>query len=200
MIANKNDPRVIRSKQLIKDALIKLMMDRDFESITVKDITELATINRATFYAHYVDKYMLLEVLFLEFFDQTLARNKIDGSSFSIETLEKLIMAVCDYFMIIKNACRKISSSVMSLMEEKIISRLAAFIERIAKPCVAEPEHFSEELELSIIIVSWSIYGVALQWNNHKSSSKEELAVKSAKLIQNGANGLLLLSSAKGVS
>ncbi|WP_197091400.1 TetR family transcriptional regulator [Paenibacillus algorifonticola] len=51
-----------------------MAVERDFESITVKDITEIATMNRATFYAHYEDKYMLLEVLFLEFFDQTLVR------------------------------------------------------------------------------------------------------------------------------
>ncbi|WP_046233996.1 TetR family transcriptional regulator [Paenibacillus algorifonticola] len=54
--------------------LSSMAVERDFESITVKDITEIATMNRATFYAHYEDKYMLLEVLFLEFFDQTLVR------------------------------------------------------------------------------------------------------------------------------
>lgn len=117
MIINESDPRVKRSRQLIKDAFIKLLMDRDFDSITVKDITELVTINRATFYAHFVDKYMLLEVLFLELFDQTLAERKIDDRSFRTETLENLIMAMCDFFKLIKKECKKITSSVMALME-----------------------------------------------------------------------------------
>jgi AcrR family transcriptional regulator len=169
-----------------------------FDSITVKDITELATINRATFYAHFVDKYMLLEVLFLEVFDQTLAERKIDDRSFRTETLENIILAMCDFFKLIKKECKKISSSVMSLMEEKIINRIATLIKQIVQQSDDSKDHFSEEMELSIAMVSWSIYGIAFKWSTTGSFSQKELAAKSASLIQNGTNELLFTRSVMG--
>ena len=54
------DPRVIRTRQLLRDALITLIRERDFQSLTVKDITDRATLNKATFYLHYKDKEDLL--------------------------------------------------------------------------------------------------------------------------------------------
>lgn len=55
------DLRVKRTLQLIQDAMIELMGERGFERTTVRDITERAMINRATFYLHYEDKYDLLQ-------------------------------------------------------------------------------------------------------------------------------------------
>lgn len=55
------DPRLTRTRQLIIDSFIKLSNKKDFNSITVKDITQEAQINRATFYNHFLDKYDLLE-------------------------------------------------------------------------------------------------------------------------------------------
>ncbi|MFP4975838.1 TetR/AcrR family transcriptional regulator [Paenibacillus sp. CN-4] len=49
------DPRIVRTRQLIKDALIELLQEMDIEKITVNRIAERATINRVTFYLHYRD-------------------------------------------------------------------------------------------------------------------------------------------------
>jgi AcrR family transcriptional regulator len=56
-----NDLRVIRTKESIRDALIKLIDEKGFEAITVKDLTTKAKINRGTFYAHYQDKFDLMK-------------------------------------------------------------------------------------------------------------------------------------------
>ncbi|MGE7110087.1 TetR/AcrR family transcriptional regulator [Lysinibacillus sp. NPDC047702] len=56
----KMDPRVIRTRQLLRDALVELIDERGYDKITVQDITERATLNRATFYLHYRDKLDLL--------------------------------------------------------------------------------------------------------------------------------------------
>ncbi|MFC5604105.1 TetR/AcrR family transcriptional regulator [Sporosarcina koreensis] len=57
---NYKDLRVIRTKGLIRDALVQLIEEKGFEAITVKDITTTANINRGTFYAHYQDKFDLM--------------------------------------------------------------------------------------------------------------------------------------------
>jgi len=55
------DRRSGKTKKLLEDALIKLMIEKGFDKISVKDLTEEADINRGTFYLHYKDKYDLLE-------------------------------------------------------------------------------------------------------------------------------------------
>ncbi|MFD3445361.1 TetR/AcrR family transcriptional regulator [Microbacteriaceae bacterium 4G12] len=60
-IKNSNDPRVRRTRQVIRDALISLIHEKGFDNITVQNIAEKATVNRATFYSHYHDKYDLLD-------------------------------------------------------------------------------------------------------------------------------------------
>lgn len=58
------DPRVVRTRRLLHSALIQLVAEKDFDSITVQDITDRATLNRATLYLHYQDKYDLLDDVF----------------------------------------------------------------------------------------------------------------------------------------
>ncbi len=62
---NPNDPRVVRTRQLIIDAFVDLLGKKDFYSITVSDISKQATINRATFYAHFTDKFALIDRFFI---------------------------------------------------------------------------------------------------------------------------------------
>ncbi|WP_433958366.1 TetR/AcrR family transcriptional regulator [Cytobacillus horneckiae] len=60
MSKKKIDPRVLRTRQLLRDALVELIREQGYEKITVQDITSRATLNRATFYLHYQDKLDLL--------------------------------------------------------------------------------------------------------------------------------------------
>lgn len=57
---NRLDPRVVRTRQLLRTALIDLVPERGFAAISVQDIADRATLNRATFYLHYGDKTELL--------------------------------------------------------------------------------------------------------------------------------------------
>ena len=54
------DLRVRRTYKFLWEALMLLLMERDFESITVAAICERAMVHRTTFYKHYEDKYGLL--------------------------------------------------------------------------------------------------------------------------------------------
>jgi AcrR family transcriptional regulator len=57
----RTDPRVLRTRQLIRDAFIDLLQEIELEKITVNRIAERATINRVTFYLHYRDIQDMLE-------------------------------------------------------------------------------------------------------------------------------------------
>ncbi len=56
----KDDRRSRRTRQLLGDALVELMLEKHFENITVQDILDRADVGRSTFYAHYTDKESLL--------------------------------------------------------------------------------------------------------------------------------------------
>lgn len=57
----KPDRRVEKSKRALAEALVRLMIDKGYEAITVADIAERANVGRSTFYAHYADKEDLLQ-------------------------------------------------------------------------------------------------------------------------------------------
>lgn len=55
------DRRVRKSKNAIKKAFIELLKENRIEKITIQEISDLADVNRGTFYLNYEDKYALLE-------------------------------------------------------------------------------------------------------------------------------------------
>ena len=57
----KLDRRVQRSKRALREALVRLMIEKGYEHISVADIAERADVGRSTFYAHYADKEDLLQ-------------------------------------------------------------------------------------------------------------------------------------------
>src|SRR5215510_4394829 len=54
------DRRVQRTRQLLRNALIELTLEKGYDAVTVQDITDRANLGRATLYLHYRDKENLL--------------------------------------------------------------------------------------------------------------------------------------------
>jgi AcrR family transcriptional regulator len=55
------DPRAQRTRQMLRQALMQIVIEKPFRDLTIRDITTRAGINRATFYLRYDDKYDLLK-------------------------------------------------------------------------------------------------------------------------------------------
>ncbi|RAV03435.1 TetR/AcrR family transcriptional regulator [Paenibacillus sp. YN15] len=55
------DRRIVRTRRMLRDALIDLIEERGLEGLTVRDLTQRAGLNRGTFYLHYKDIQDLLE-------------------------------------------------------------------------------------------------------------------------------------------
>jgi AcrR family transcriptional regulator len=119
-MANQNDPRVLRTRRLIQDAFLELIQKRDFEDITIADIAEKATINRATFYAHFQDKYALLEAVVANRIQVHLS-HWLDGKKgLERENLNAIIFAVCDYHDSLSGRCRTVHQAFAPLVEAQI--------------------------------------------------------------------------------
>ncbi|MFB9330750.1 TetR/AcrR family transcriptional regulator [Paenibacillus aurantiacus] len=55
-MSNRMDPRVVRTRRLLRNALFDLLKERDIQQVTIRDIAERAKVKRPTFYLHYTDK------------------------------------------------------------------------------------------------------------------------------------------------
>jgi AcrR family transcriptional regulator len=60
MNTKKPDRRVQRTRQLLQDALVSLILEKGYQKITIQDIIDRANVGRSTFYSHYRDKDDLL--------------------------------------------------------------------------------------------------------------------------------------------
>lgn len=66
------DRRARRTRQALHEALIQLIIERDYDEITVMDIADAANVGRSTFYAHFTDKDDLLRSGTVHFRDMLL--------------------------------------------------------------------------------------------------------------------------------
>jgi len=57
MESRKVDRRIQRTRQLLDDALIELILEKGYDKITVQNIVDQANVGRSTFFAHYLDKH-----------------------------------------------------------------------------------------------------------------------------------------------
>lgn len=64
------DRRVRRTKARLRQAMTQLMLEKDLSSITVRELTDLADVNRGTFYAHYKDIYDMIDQVENEIFSE----------------------------------------------------------------------------------------------------------------------------------
>jgi len=173
----KIDPRAARTRILIQEAFLSLASEKSFEAITVKDIVERANVNRSTFYAHFDDKYTLLDQLLSEAFTSDISSKFQSDVQLNEDTLKAVIVALCNYHEDINTHCNKIYKSVSSFMDNKIQHKLqelmALMLTNTANFDIIEQEN----LNLLSIMISASIYGATSYWyNQDKRISAKELS------------------------
>lgn len=180
---------MIRTRQLILDAFLRLLNTKDFNQITISDITSNATVNRATFYAHFADKYALLEAMLSGAFT-TLVVQKLDTEALLTEqTLLELIGALCAYHESSQH-CVKKYDSVALMIEENIKLQLEQLILRLLGKTAGTPGH-SKALGSAATLLSWSIYGVTYRWNQDgRTETPAELAKRVSPFIIGGISHL----------
>jgi AcrR family transcriptional regulator len=154
--ATKVDRRVRRTKKLLKIAFVKLMQEKDYHRITVKDIVERADYNRATFYLHYQFKEQLVDEILEEMvneliitipwtYDKTLCRTSPHPNL----TLFDHILENKDYFKLLKNT-----------------SKIPGFIEKFM--CTINNKMTVEGTQIKsdsfVSFISYGILGIIVDW------------------------------------
>jgi AcrR family transcriptional regulator len=83
----KLDPRVVRTRQMLREALVASILQKGYDATNIQDITDRAGLRRATFYLHYRDKDDLLLNMMHETLDALMQdMESRSAKSFSAET------------------------------------------------------------------------------------------------------------------
>ena len=156
------DPRIRRTRQALQGALRELMSTRSIEEISVQDITDLADVNRATFYDHYNDKFGLLDAMVAGGFHKLLAERNVMFDGTCPSAASAIILATCDYLVTTHSGgeCNK-NSAFEPLMEAGIVAAIRRTILKGVEHKAA-PEGLNPEIIATT--AAWAIYGAVKQW------------------------------------
>jgi AcrR family transcriptional regulator len=172
----KLDPRIRRTRDLLHGALRQLLQQKEFDKISVQDIAEAATLNRATFYAHYSDKFALLEETIRVSFLELLGQRKVRFDGTCSSAFQAIILAVCDYLHEVQQSLSSKQHQFEPFVEATVIDQVRLVLLEGLRQRAAEPKVSPGILSPGIIppdvipaeiiaaTASWAIYGAAQQW------------------------------------
>lgn len=157
------DPRIKRTRQLLQGALRELMKAKAFDEISVQDIADAATVNRATFYDHYTDKFALLDAMVAGGFHKMLHDKKVSYDGSCASAARPIIVSACDYMAANHSSCT--GHPQQSAFEPLIESAITNAIRRVIlsgmpKPCASD----GPSPEMIATTASWAIYGAVKEW------------------------------------
>ena len=165
----KLDPRVKRTRQLLEHAFSEAISENGFQGISVQDITERAGVNRATFYAHFEDKYALLDYSIRQGFRQEIEKRMLSVCSFSMDNLRNLIVAVGEYLVTVNSHCKPANPQFELLVENQVRGQLQEILLKWT-----EQNECEVSAKTAATAASWSLYGLALQWSHEKKKVPAE--------------------------
>jgi AcrR family transcriptional regulator len=160
----------------------ELLAEKNFEEITVQDIAERSTVNRATFYDHFPDKFALLEEMVSEDFRGMLEIRMAGSNGTCPEAIKRLICTVCDFFgELASRRCEEHQRQLAPMVGSKIQARVREFLLR---GLVMSSSNLSaQDLGLRATVASGAICGAALEWSRSKEPAAEVLADSVFSLI-----------------
>ena len=169
----KLDPRFLRTRKLIMEAFMELVIEKEFKDITIKDITQRATVNRATFYYHFFDKYDLLETVISEDVLQGVLKDVTSHASFSQEVLNNVFFSLLSFQSGLANQCSRSYEAFTPKIETIVKEELGRAFKDLLK--LKYPTWPNEKVELHSIMISWSLYGMSTKYVKTGDWPSEEL-------------------------
>ena len=151
------DPRILRSRRMLMDSLERLLKKQEFEDISVQEIADDATLNRATFYLHYPDKNALLQAMTESRFRALIERRAITFTNCN-GALRAIALGVCDY-LAERTGCPTQLARVP--LEGSIIPVIEGmFKEGLALHGTAP----GVDAALLATTAAWAVFGAARRW------------------------------------
>ena len=163
---------------MLMDSLVRLLSKKEFDDISVQEIADEATLNRATFYLHYPDKNALLRAMTAERFRGLIARRGLSFTNCD-GALRAIALGVCDYLAETAGcpgqlAKMPLEGSIIPVVEDM-------FREGAGK----HPLKAGVDPELLATSAAWAIFGAASRWyQTPERIAAEEMAGRIEAMVK----------------
>jgi len=172
------DPRILRSRRMLMESLYKLLNKKEFEDISVQEIADEATLNRATFYLHYPDKAALLQAMTDVRFRELMERRGISFCDCDA-ALRAIALGVCDY---LAESTKCPGQLARIPLETSIIPVVEGmFREGLAHHGMAP----GVDAALLATTAAWAVFGAARSWfQTSDRIPAEDMAAKIETMVK----------------
>lgn len=187
------DRRVRRTRRMLSEALMALVVEKEYETITIQEIAEQADLNRATFYLHYGNKEELLIASLEAQFDQLVA-------TFSEVSAERPIWEEQSHMALTFAHVAEHAAVYKVILSERgmgyIINRIINYLadECTQKLCASLPPQQLAAVPVEVVShhVAGSLYATLAWWLTHDMPyPPEEMADMVFRLCQSGVQGII---------
>jgi len=177
----KSPQRRTLTKRLIREAMLTLLKNRSVQDITVRELCDMAGVNRTTFYNHYNGVYEVLSEIEENFLMQLTAEDGFaDGQLDLTQHIERLCERLQEnkdiaFLLLTNNADPNFSTKLMKL--------------QACGPVWSETvsSYSSDEYELLAQFISGGTYAIVCHWlKNDCQQTPRQVAALLTKVIQNG--------------
>ena len=155
--ADATDPRILRSRRMLMDALVRLLSKKEFDDISIQEIADEATLNRATFYLHYPDKSALLQAMTDVRFRDLIERRGISFTDCN-GALRAIALGVCDYLA-------ESTSCPGQLAQIPLEGSIIPVVEGMFKEGLAH-HAMAPGIDAAMLATTsaWAVFGAARRW------------------------------------
>jgi AcrR family transcriptional regulator len=163
----KTDPRVRRTRRLLREALVSLILKKDFASISIREVTDRAEVAYITFYRHYESlDQLLMEVLDeglaeLMGYVETLAKQ---SETSALETEGRLIFEYiqsrADLFRIL------FKSQSVTRIRKKVVENIALVFQKSCLPIAQSRDQVT--IAITSNHIATSLLALIEWWLDHK--------------------------------
>jgi AcrR family transcriptional regulator len=172
------DPRILRSRGMLMEALLRLLSKKEFDDISVQEIADEATLNRATFYLHYPDKNALLQAMTAARFRDLITRRNLSFSDCD-GALRAIALGVCDYLAETTGCPSQLAKLPL---EGSIIPVVESIFRQGGANHAMAPD---ADPELLATTAAWAVYGAARRWYHTPDRiPAEEMAARIEAMVK----------------
>ena len=191
MLKNPEDRRARRSRKLLKESLLELMKRKSFSDISVRDVTDAADMNRATFYLHYSGTAELLQSVEEDLLSELQAL--VDAhmqETFAVGSVAPVFEPVLDFAVEHRETCTILFASSEASGFFQAIQRLvhengAPLVRTWFRP--ADPRLTDYLLNF----LAWGFIGLLSEWfEKDMALPKAELLAAAQRMADSAAAGL----------
>ena len=187
----KVDPRVKRTRRLLREALVSLILEKDFASITIKEITERAEVAYITFFRHFESIDQLLMEVLEEGLAELLGYIETLAQQFETSALETEGRLIFEYIEQKADLFRILfKSQSVTRVRKKVVRNIAAIFQKSCLPLARSGKQtvtaiLSNHIATSLLtLIEWWL-------DNHRKPAPPQMGKLHKSLIIDATVGAL---------